>query len=79
MHVYVPGCTSVSHVFLLSEKIEYHETGFTNICTLAAEWLLVSELKFSSRAAKETFVSLLSVGVVLQRFLDFWHFEFLEK
>lgn len=73
MHVYVPGCTSVSHVFLLSEKIEYHETGFTNICTLAAE------LKFSSRAAKETFVSLLSVGVVLQRFLDFWHFEFLEK
>lgn len=65
-------------VFLMSEKIEYRETGIHKHL-YAAAWLLVSELKFSSRAAKETFVSLQSMDVVLQRFLDFWHFKFLEK
>lgn len=77
MHVYVPGCTSVYHVFLVSEKIEFRETGLTNICMLPPGcWYLNSG---SLQGQPKRPLSLQSMDVVLQRFLDFWHFEFLEK
>lgn len=77
VHVYVPGCTSVYHVFLVSEKIEYRETGFTNLCMLPPGcWYLNSG---SLQGQPKRPLSLQSMDIVLQRFLDFWHFEFLEK